>query len=109
LKSYTVLLPGIGWFTAIRLVLEWGDDLKRFDNKRKFAGFIDLAGSEYSSGQTIRRGSLTGLGHKRSRTWLIECIWIALRRDPVFLRKFSSVFRNTGSRKKAAVAAARKS
>lgn len=109
-KAYGIIrgMPGIGWFTAIRLVLEWGEDLTRFASSRKIAGFVGLAGSEYSTGETVRRGSLTGLGHKRSRTWLIECAWIAIRKDPVLLDKYKRVLRNTGSKKKAIVATARK-
>jgi len=32
-------LPGIGWFTAIRLILELGEDLSYFTNGKKIAGF----------------------------------------------------------------------
>jgi transposase len=109
-KTYEIIhsVPGIGWFTAIRLVLEWGEDLTRFTNKRKIASFVGLTGGEYSTGETVRKGSLTGLGHKRSRTWLIECVWVALRHDPVLKDKFLAIVRNTGSKKKAIVAVARK-
>lgn len=109
-KTYEIIhsVPGIGWFTAIRLVLEWGEDLSRFANKRKIASFVGLTGSEYSTGETVRKGSLTGLGHKRCRTWLIECVWVALRHDPVLKDKFLAIVRNTGSKKKAIVAVARK-
>jgi len=109
-KTWEIIhsVPGIGWFTAIRLVLEWGEDLSRFANKRKIASFVGLTGKEYSTGETVRKGSLTGLGHKRCRTWLIECVWIALRHDPVLKDKFLAIARNTGSKKKAIVAVARK-
>jgi transposase len=109
-QAYDIIrgVPGIGWFTAIRLVLEWGEDLSRFANRRKIASFVGLTGYESSSGETVHRGSLTGLGHKRIRTWLVECCWISVRKDPVLLDKYNRVFRNTGSKKKAIVAAARK-
>jgi transposase len=109
-KTFEIIhgVPGIGWFTAIRLVLEWGEDLSRFISRRHIASFVGLTGSEHSTGETVRRGHLSGLGHKRSRTWLIECTWVALRKDPVLLDKYNRVLRNTGSKKKAIVAAARK-
>ena len=109
-KTYDIIrsAPGIGWFTAIRLVLEWGEDMKRFANSRKIAGFIGLAGGEYSTGDTVKRGSLTGLGHRRSRSWLVECAWASIRKDPVILDKYKRVLSNTGSKKKAIVAVARK-
>jgi transposase len=101
--------PGIGWYTAIRLVLELGEDLHgRFPSKAKIASFMGLTGGEHSTGETVHKGSLTGLGHKRSRSWLVECAWGALRKDPVLLEKYSRVYRNTGNKKKAIVAVARK-
>jgi transposase len=109
-KTFEILqsTPGIGWFTAIRLVLEWGEDLSRFAGRRQIASFVGLTGSEYSTGDTVRRGHLSGLGHQRSRSWLIECSWTATRKDPVLLDKYNRVYRNTGSKKKAIVAVARK-
>jgi transposase len=109
-KTFELLLstPGIGWYTAIRLVLEWGEDLTRFANRRKIASFVGLTCSEYSTGETVRRGHLTGLGHRRSRQWLVESTWTAVRKDPALREKYNRVYRNSGSKKKAIVAAARK-
>jgi transposase len=100
--------PGIGWLTAIRLVLEWGEDLSRFHSGKAFSSFLGLTTSEYSTGQTIRRGRITGQGHGFVRAWLIQNSWIAIRKDPVLLKKFQDVWKNTGSKKKAIVAVARK-
>jgi transposase len=109
-KTFDIIhsVPGIGWFTAIRLVLELGENLTRFANKRKIASFVGLTGCEHSTGETVRKGSLTGLGHKRVRTMLVECSWVSIRKDPVLLQKYQAVLRNTGSKKKAIVATARK-
>jgi transposase len=100
--------PGIGWFTAIRLVLEWGDDLSRFKDAKHFASFTGLTCSEYSTGETVRRGRITRQGHHHVRGWLIECAWVAKSRDPVLLKKYTGVLRHSGSSKKAIVAVARK-
>lgn len=109
-KAFSIIqsAPGFGWFTAIRLVLELGDDFSRFKGKRQIASFIGLCGTEYSTGDTVRRGHLTGLGQKRSRAWIVENTWAAIRKDPVLMEKFQRVFKNTGSKKKAIVAVARK-
>lgn len=50
-------LPGIGWFTAIRFVLELGEDMTRFTSGKKIAGFVGLIPSEYSTGEDHRYGA----------------------------------------------------
>jgi len=102
-----VSLPGIGWFTAIRLVLELGEDLSRFTSGKKIASFVGLTCSEYSSGETEWKGRITGMGSGFIRATLIENSWIAIRKDPVLLAKFSRVWRASGSKKKAIVGVAR--
>jgi transposase len=99
--------PGIGWFTAIRLVLELGEDLTRFASGKKIAGFVGLTPSEYSTGETIWKGRITGMGSGFIRAALIENSWAAIRKDPALLGKFTRVWRGTGSKKKAIVAVAR--
>lgn len=99
--------PGIGWMTAIRLTLEWGD-MRRFPSGKHLASFAGLTSREYSTGETIRRGRITGQSAEFVRSWLIECAWRASRKDPVLLNKFKRVWRNSGSKKKAIVAVARK-
>ena len=100
-------LPGIGWFTAIRLILELGEDLSHFTNGKKIAGFVGLTSSEYSTGDTERKGRITGMGSGFIRSALIENSWVAIRKDPALLSKFSRVWRSSGSKKKAIVAVAR--
>jgi len=100
-------LPGIGWYTAIRFVLELGEDLSRFTSGKKIAGFLGLTPGEYSTGATERKGHITGMGPGFVRATLIENSWAAIRRDPVLLGKFHRVWKTTGSKKKAIVAVAR--
>jgi transposase len=99
--------PGIGILTAIRLVLEWGD-VKRFGRKEEFASFLGLVPSDYSSGEQERQGHITKQGNRWVRSWLVECSWVAIRKDPALMEKFRRVLRNCGSKKKAIVAVARK-
>ena len=99
--------PGVGWLSAIRFTLEWGE-LSRFESRKKFASFTGLTSSEYSTGDTIRRGRITGQSYERVRSWLIQCAWRSIRIDPVLLLKFRAVWKNSGSKKKAIVAVARK-
>jgi transposase len=108
-KAFTIArsLPGIGWFTAIRLVLELGEDLSRFTSGKKIASFVGLTSSEYSTGETERKGRITGMGSGFIRATLIENSWTAIRKDPVLLAKFTRVWHASGSKKKAIVAVAR--
>jgi len=108
-KAFTVArsLPGIGWFTAIRLVLELGEDLVRFTSGKKIASFVGLTCSEHSTGETTHKGHITGMGPGFIRATLIENSWAAIRKDPVLLAKFTRVWRASGSKKKAIVAVAR--
>jgi transposase len=100
-------LPGIGWLTSIRLVLELGEDLSHFTSGKKIASFVGLTCSEYSSGETERRGHITGMGSGFIRSTLIENSWVAIRKDPVLLAKFSRIWRSSGSKNKAIVGVAR--
>jgi len=108
-KAYEIAksMPGIGWYTAIRFVLEFGEDLSRFTSGKQIAGFVGLGCSEYSTGETENRGRITGVGSGYIRATLIENSWVAIRKDPVLLDKFNRVWRNSGSKKKAIVAVAR--
>jgi transposase len=99
--------PGIGWFTAIRLALEWGP-LGRFKSGKEFSSFNGLVCSEYSTGDTIHRGRITGQGRGCIRRWLIECSWVAIKHDFALRKKFEAVWQHSSSKKKAIVAVARK-
>jgi transposase len=100
-------LPGIGWFTAIRLVLELGEDLSHFSSGKKIASFVGLTCSEHSSGETEWRGRITGMGSGFIRSALVENSWVAIRKDPALLAKFHRIWHASGSKKKAIVGVAR--
>jgi transposase len=100
-------LPGIGWFSAIRLVLELGEDLSRFSSGKKIASYVGLTCSEFSTGETEWKGRITGMGSAFIRSTLIENSWVAIKKDPALLSKFMRVSRASGNRKKAIVAVAR--
>jgi transposase len=103
--------PGVGWFTAIRFVLEVGEDLSRFKDGKHFASYLGLTGSEFSTGGTIRRGHITHQGSGHLRAWLTECAWSAKSRDPVLLHKYMSILHRSNKeedKKKAMIAVVRK-
>jgi len=99
--------PGIGWLTAIRLTLEWGD-MSRFESGKHIASFTGLTSCEHSTGEKIKRGKITRQGSRHVRGWLIESAWTAIKVDCILLNKFGNVWQNSGSKKKVIVAVARK-
>lgn len=100
--------PGIGQYTATRMILEWGEDWSRFGSGRKIGRFSGLVCTENSTGETDHKGHITGESRGAVRSWLIECSWTAIRKDPALLEKFQNVWHSSGSKKKAIVAVARK-
>lgn len=102
-------VSGIGKLTAIRLILEWGEDLgERFRTGNALASFSGLTQSEYSTGDTVKKGRITGQSRASVRGWLIQCAWICIKRDPAMLLAYNRISKNTASKKKAIVAIARK-
>jgi len=80
-------IPGVGRLTAITLLVELGN-IRRFSSAEKFASYLGLTPAEYSSGDAIRKGSLTGMGHPILRALIVESAWTAIKKDPVLLQKF---------------------
>ncbi len=101
-------MSGVGEMSAIRMVLEWGEDWSRFANAGRVASYSGLTSCEFSTGDEQFRGSITGQSRGVVRATLIQCAWMAIRVDPVLRQKYLRVWRNSGSKKKAIVAVARK-
>jgi transposase len=99
-------VPGIGRLAGLTLLLELGN-IRRFRNAEQFDSYLGLTPSEHSSGDSVKKGSLTGMGHTRLRTLLIEAAWTAIRQDPVLLQKFQRL--SVGKSKCKAIVAVAKS
>jgi transposase len=67
-------LRGIDTVSAIGLVCEIGD-INRFASARKLMGYLGLVPSEHSSGNSVRRGSITKTGNAHARRLLTEAAW----------------------------------
>lgn len=67
-------LRGIDTISAIGQVAEIGD-IGRFPSARKLMGYLGLVPSEHSSGNTVRRGSITKAGNAHARRLLVEAAW----------------------------------
>lgn len=67
-------LRGVDLIVAVTFVTEVGD-LRRFESPRQLMGYLGLVPSERSTGDTVRRGSITKAGNGRVRHMLVESAW----------------------------------
>jgi len=100
--------PGVGWLSAIRLILEIGD-IGRFATTDSFPYYLGLTPSQYSSGELDHRGHILKWGPAEMRAMLLQCAWSAVRpgRDAALRERFEGLSPRVG-RKRAIVAVARR-
>jgi transposase len=65
---------GVSLIVAATLLSEMGD-LSRFVNPSQLMGHLGLVPSEYSSGDSIKKGGITKTGNSHARRALIEAAW----------------------------------
>jgi len=78
--QYLQSIPGIGFTIATMLLGKIGDP-KYLQNPRELAAFIGLNPGEKSTGDSENRGSITHLGDKTLRFFLVQAAWVAIRKD----------------------------
>lgn len=90
-------LRGIDLVTAVNFVVEIGD-IRRFENPRRLMGYVGLVPGERSTGDSVRRGSITKMGNTRIRQLLVESAWtyrhparISRKKAPLMERTSESV------------------
>ncbi len=99
-------VPGIGWLTALTLVVEIVD-FGRFPDGEALSSYAGLTPSEHSSGDRIRHGHITRQGNPVVRSVLVESSWILIGKDPQ-MRLFYEKIKSRRGGKRAIVAVARK-
>ena len=82
-------------------------DVSRFATADQIAAFLGLTPSQYSSGQHVRMGKITHAGNHRLRTRMVECSWIAIKKDPGLNKTYQAIKTRRGG-KRAIVAVSRK-
>jgi len=100
--------PGIGWHSAIRVILELGD-IERFPTTAALPHYLGLTPSQYSSGEVDHRGHTLKCGPRLLRALLVQCAWSAIRSggDPALQQRFAALAPRIG-RKRAIIAVARR-
>ena len=99
-------VPGIGAFFSVLIRYEV-DDISRFREAKKFAGYTGLVPSTYASGNRMVHGRLTKQGNKWLRWALVEAVTPAITHSPWLRRYYEKLKKRRGS-KDARVATARK-
>ena len=79
LEAYSLIenlqaFRGIKTLLATWITVEIGD-FRRFPNAKHFMSFLGLTPSEWSSGATVSRGSITKAGNVRLRSLLMQAAW----------------------------------
>jgi len=108
--EYAISVPGIGFVTAVTFFAKSGDPVNLV-NPREIAGFVGLAPTEHSTGDTENRGPISHLGDHGLRSLFIEAAWVAIRHDIVLRQFYHRIVRRNhprGAAQKAIVAVARK-
>ena len=67
-------MRGVALLTAVTFVAEIGD-VRRFESPRQLMAYLGLVPCESSTGERVRRGSITKAGNPRVRRVLIEGAW----------------------------------
>lgn len=67
-------LRGVNLLTAAIVMAEIGD-IQRFTNASQLMAYLGLVPREYSSGGSVRRGSITKTGNGHVRRVLVEAAW----------------------------------
>jgi transposase len=108
--AYLMSIPGIGHATGTQLLARIGD-WRQLRHVRQLAAFLGLVASERSTGESIRRGSITRSGDHRLRNKLIQGAWAAIRQDPELRAFYWRIYHRhpaAQASQKAIVAVARK-
>ena len=73
-------IPGFGFIVSTYVLSRVGDPV-HLRNVRELGAFCGIVPREYSTGDTIRRGSITRSGDRNFRRLLIEAAWVAITKD----------------------------
>ena len=98
-------IPGMGWLSAIEILLEL-QDVRRFQRADQLAAYVGLTPSQYSSGEHTRLGRITRQGRPVVRMLLIQIAWTLIAKDGAMRQKYDRI-KTRGGGKRAIVAIAR--
>ena len=77
-------IPSIGVLTAMILLTEIGD-INRFKRLDELCSYCGIVPNCHNSGESEKNGGLSRRGNNNIKNMLIECAWIAIKKDPALL------------------------
>ena len=80
-------------------------DAKRFRNGKHVASYAGLVPRQYQSGDSDRRGRISGQGNPLLRFLLVEVSWVGLQYNPWMRAVYERVRRGSAARKRIAIVA----
>jgi transposase len=91
-------VPSIGLISAMTFLTEIGD-INRFEKFDDLCSFFGLIPNCHSSGDTERIGHMTHRGNQYLKSILIECAWVAVRKDQALLQSYKELLPRMDSNK----------
>jgi len=82
--SLLLTIPSIGLLTAMTLLTELGD-ISRFKGLDELCSYCGIVPNCHNSGEAEHIGRLSRRGNATLKRILIECAWVAVRKDPALL------------------------
>jgi transposase len=98
-------VPRMGRLTAIELLLEL-QDVGRFRRAAQLGAYVGLTPAQYSSGEHVRLGRITGQGKPMLRMLLVQLAWRVIGADGALRQRYEALRGRAGG-KRAIVAIAR--
>ncbi|HJZ12584.1 MAG TPA: IS110 family transposase [Acidobacteriota bacterium] len=83
-------IPGIGRVVAVHLLARIGD-WRLLRNSREIAALLGMVPVEDSTGDRIRKGSISRMGDAIARSKLIETAWTSIRIDPELMEYYERI------------------
>lgn len=83
-------IPGIGKVVAVHLLARIGD-WRYLENSRQIAALLGMIPVEDSTGDRIRKGSISRMGDPIARSKLIETAWTSIRKDPELMEYYERI------------------
>ena len=83
-------IPGIGKVVAVHLLARIGD-WRDLTSSRQIAALLGMIPVEDSTGDRIRKGSISRMGDAITRSKLIETAWTSIRKDPEMMEFYERI------------------